>query len=416
MYIPRAIEETVLHTSQTFPVVLVTGPRQVGKTTLLRKLGANRNYVSLDDAEARLFAKTSPALFLQRHQPPIIIDEIQYAPEILPYIKMHVDSSHTKGDIWLTGSQIFHTMKHVSESLAGRVGILHLLGLSNSEIQQVPSVPFSTDPSALMQRIQNVPPMSLLQVYDRIYKGASPALHVDSSINLETFYSSYISTYIQRDIRDLSQIADETDFYKFMTVVAARTARPVNYSELARDTGISVPTAKRWLSILVSSYTVALVQPYSNNVLKRVVKAPIMHFLDTGLCAHLLGWGNAEILERGAMAGPFFESWVFSEIYKSFLNAGKRPPIYYYRDKDKKEIDLMLMQNGTLYPIEIKKQAQPSKDAIKHFTALKPATEPERYGGLASQTIQIGQGAVICMVGDLLPITKTNWAVPAWLV
>lgn len=417
MYIKRAIEDSIIKISKSFPVLLVTGPRQVGKTTLLQQLAEpNRAYVTLDDPDVRFLAKSDPALFMQRYAPPVTIDEIQYAPEILPYIKMSVDRSGNKGDFWLTGSQMFHVMKNVSESLAGRVGIVNLLGLSSSEINGAPSEPFTTSSEWLMARARTASKMNLSEIYERIFRGGMPVLYADNEINMETFYSSYINTYLQRDIKDLTQVADEMSFYNFMVAVAARTAKPIIYDELAKDVGISAPTAKKWLSILVSSHIVAIVQPYHNNVLKRIVKTPLLHFLDTGLCAYLLKWGNAEILERGAMAGSFFESWVFSEIYKSYLNAAKEPPIFYYRDKDKKEIDLLLMQDGTLYPVEIKKSASPGKGAIKHFKVLNPVTEPERFGSLDQYKMEIGTGAVVCMANDLLPIDPKNWYVPAWLI
>ncbi|SMC63428.1 ATP-binding protein [Papillibacter cinnamivorans] len=417
MYIKRAIENSIIKISDTFSVLLLTGPRQVGKTTLLQHLAEpDRTYITLDDPDVRFLAKNDPALFMQRYTPPVIIDEIQYAPEILPYIKMSVDRSKDRGDFWLTGSQMFHMMKNVSESLAGRVGIVNLLGLSGSEIDRIPSEPFTTTPERLMARAKTARKMSLADIYERIFRGGMPALYTGDEINLETFYSSYMNTYLQRDIKDLTQVADEMSFYNFMVAVAARTAKPIIYDELAKDAGISAPTAKKWLSILVSSRIVALVQPYHNNVLKRIVKTPLLHFLDTGLCAYLLKWGNAEILERGAMAGSFFESWVFSEIYKSYLNAGKEPPIFYYRDKDKKEIDLLLHYDGALYPIEIKKSASPGSEAIKHFKVLNPVTEPERFGELEQYKLDIGTGAVVCMATDLLPIDKRNWYVPAWLL
>ena len=417
MYISRAIENKIIQASQSFPVILVTGPRQVGKTTLLRQLGdENRNYVTLDDIDARQIAKNDPAMFLQRYSPPVTIDEIQYAPEILPYIKMSVDQSHKKGEFWLTGSQFFHTMKNVSESLAGRVAIMNLLGLSSSEINGTRSEPFTTSAERLKARLATTPAMRLNEIYERIFRGSSPALYADPQIELDTFYNSYIATYLQRDIRDLSQVADETAFYNFMICVAARTARPVIYDEIAKDAGISAPTAKKWLSLLVSLQIVALVQPYHNNALKRVVKTPIMHFLDTGLCAYLLKWGSAEVLERGVMSGAFFESWVFSEIYKSYLNDAKQPPIFYYRDKDKKEIDLLLFRDGTLFPIEIKKSASPGTDAVRHFKVLLPVTEPVGEDALSQYKLEIGDGAVICMANDLLPADRKNWYVPAWLI
>ena len=416
MYITRAAEDVVRQISKQFGVLLMTGPRQVGKTTLLQRLAEkDRTYVTLDDPDARLLAKNDPGLFMQRYLPPMIIDEIQYAPEILPYIKMSIDSSQRKGEFWLTGSQVFQTMNNVSESLAGRVGIIELLGLSNSEINGTLSEPFLPTPEKLMARISNVKTMNLTQTYHRILKGSMPAVYAND-IDLETYYKSYTNTYLQRDIKNLTQVADEMAFFNFMTVVAARTAKPVVYEEIAKDAGISAPTAKKWLSILVSSGIIALVQPYYNNILKRVTKMPLLHFLDTGLCAYLLKWGNAETLERGAMSGPFFESYVFSEIYKSWLNAGRVPPVYYYRDKDQKEIDLLLLQDGTLYSIESKKSASPGKDAVKHFRVLEPLTEPEKFGEPAQLKMKIGAGAVICMANDLLPIDKINWIVPAWMI
>jgi len=211
-------------------------------------------------------------------------------------------------------------------------------------------------------------------------------------------------------------VADELSFFNFMTIVAARTARSVVYDEIAKDAGISPPTAKKWLSILVSSGVAVLVQPYHNNALKRTVKMPLLHMLDTGLCAYLLKWSSAETLETGAMSGAFFESWVFSEIYKSYLNAGKEPPLYYYRDKDRREIDLIIFEDGTLHPIEIKKSASPGTEAAKHFRVLAPVTEEDRFDGLAQYKTEIGPGAVICMANDLLPLDQKNWFVPAWMV
>ena len=422
-YIKRAAEDTIARISEMFPVLLVTGPRQVGKTTLLQKLaemqkskGLMRKYVTLDDPDVRYLAKRDPALFLQRYSPPVLIDEIQYATELLPYIKMSVDRSKKKGDFWITGSQVFRLMNNVSESLAGRVGIVNLLGLSDAEIYQEPSEPFQTDPTSLMNRLLVRTPHGLNEIYTRIFKGSMPELYADGSVDWETYYRSYVDTYLQRDIRDLTQVADEMQFYNFMTIVAAHTSKPVVYEELATMAGVSSPTAKKWLSILVSSHIIALVQPYHNNALKRVVKMPLLHFLDTGLAAYLLKWGNPEALEKGAMSGAFFESYVFSEIYKSYLNAGKEPPIFYYRDRDQKEIDLLIYQNGVLSPIEIKKAASPGKTAIKNFDVLKPVTQAGAFDGLESLKVEIGMGSVVCMANDLLPINEKNWYVPVWLI
>lgn len=417
MYIKRAIEETIMNISNMFPVLLVIGPRQVGKTTLLQKLSEkNRKYVTLDDPDARYLAKRDPALFMQRYEPPVFIDEIQYATELLPYIKMHADAAKRKGDIWLTGSQVFQLMKNASESLAGRIGIVSLLGLSDAEIYGYDSEPFTTEPARLMKRMDSVKERKLNAAYARIFKGSMPQLYAEETMDWETYYRSYVNTYLQRDIRDLAQVADEISFYNFMTVAAAHTSKPVVYEELANAADISAPTAKKWLSILVSSHIVALVQPYYNNALKRVVKMPLMHFLDTGLAAYLLKWGNPETLEKGAMSGAFFESFVFSEIYKSYLNAGKEPPVFYYRDKDQREIDLLIYQDGTLYPVEIKKAASPGKGAVKNFKALDPVQRPEKFGNIHELKVDIGTGSVICMAKDLLPLDEKNWYVPAWLI
>ena len=417
MYIKRAIEETVIKVSEMFPVMLVTGPRQVGKTTLLQKLAEEeRKYVTLDDPDVRYLAKRDPALFMQRYTPPVLIDEIQYATELLPYIKIYADTAKRKGDIWLTGSQAFRLMKDASESLAGRVGIINLLGLSDAEIYGYESAPFSTEPNCLLKRMGSIKERNLNEIYARIFKGSMPELYAAENIDWETYYRSYVDTYLQRDVRDLAQVGDEMSFYNFMTVAAAHTSKPVVYEELANAAGISAPTAKKWLSILVSSHIIALVQPYYNNVLKRVVKMPLMHFLDTGLAAYLLKWGNPEALEKGAMSGAFFESFVFSEIYKSYLNAGKEPPVFYYRDKDQKEIDLLIYQNGTLFPVEIKKAASPGKTATKNFKVLEPVKEPEKFGHINELKVDIGTGNVICMARDLLPLDEKNWYVPVWLI
>lgn len=422
-YIKRAAEDTVAGISKMFPVLLVTGPRQVGKTTLLQRLaekeksdGIERKYVTLDDPDVRQLAKSDPALFLQRYTPPVLIDEIQYATELLPYIKMSVDRSKRKGDFWITGSQVFRLMQNVSESLAGRVGIVELLGLSDAEIYGVPGEPFAMDTERLIRRMSVTKPRGLNEIYRRIFKGSMPELYADETIDWETYYRSYVDTYLQRDIRDLTQVADEMLFFNFMTIVAANISRPVVYEELANAAGISAPTAKKWLSVLVSSHIVVLVQPYHNNALKRVVKMPLLHFTDTGLAAYLLKWGNPEALEKGAMSGAFFENFVFTEIYKSYLNAGKEPPVFYYRDKDKKEIDLLLYQNGILTPIEIKKSASPGKTAVRNFRVLNPLHEAPVFEGLENLKVEVGTGGVICMTNDLMPVDEKNWYVPVWLI
>jgi predicted AAA+ superfamily ATPase len=404
-YVKRAAETKVIELSKHFPIVLITGPRQVGKTTMLKVLAEEkRNYISLDDPIARNLAISDPALFLQRYNPPVIIDEIQYVPQILPYIKMYVDEHKANGNFWLTGSQMFHTMKGVSESLAGRMGILNMPGLSYSEIISSKTIPFTTSSiDNLMEKNNNRKKLSLREIYYLILKGGMPALYNDEQ-SLEDFFASYMNTYLQRDIKDLTQVGNEMSFLKFVTSAAARTGQLLNLSDMSRDAEITVTTARNWLSILVSSGIVYLLEPYYNNALKRLVKTPKLYFLDTGLCAYLTRWLTSEALEAGAMAGEFFETWVVSEIIKSYYNAGKRPPLYYYRDKDQVEIDLIIIENGALYPIEIKKSANPGTQAAKNFKALEKTGQPT------------GTGGVICMYPDLLPIDKNNWYIPAWLI
>lgn len=420
MYYERAIEPTIRKINETFPVLIVTGPRQVGKTTLLTKMAEKgRKFVSLDNPTIRAFAKNDPELFIQRYAPPVLIDEVQYAPELFDYIKIYVDQEKRCGDFWLTGSQTFRMMKHVTESLAGRAGIVQMLGLSNNEIRGMSSSPFRVDIPELMQRMTQIAPMTLSETYTRIFRGSMPRLYENPDVDRTQYYESYLETYISRDIKDLSQVADETAFFNFMGVVAARTATNVNYETLANEVGVSAPTAKHWLSVLVSSGLVALIQPYSNNALKRVIKAPRMYFLDTGLCAHLTKWSGSDTLEAGAMSGEFFETWVVSEIYKSYLNAGQKPPLYFYRDSNKKEIDVIIYQDGTVTPIEIKKNSAP-KNAVKNFSVLAPIerdpAEDDVFSGTAHLKVNIGTGAVICMSADLIPVDKKNWYVPAWLI
>lgn len=420
MYYERTIEPVIRKIDETFPVLIVTGPRQVGKTTLLTKMAKKeRKIVSLDNPTIRAFAKNDPELFIQRYSPPVLIDEVQYAPELFDYIKIYADREKRCGDFWLTGSQTFRMMKHVTESLAGRAGIVQMLGLSNNEIRGIHFPPFQVDIPELMGRMAQAAPMTLSEIYTRIFRGSMPRLYENQDVDWAQYYESYLETYISRDIKDLSQVADEIAFLNFMSVVAARTATNVNYETLANEVGISAPTAKHWLSILVSSGIVALIQPYSNNALKRVIKAPRMYFLDTGLCAHLTKWSSPDTLEAGAMSGEFFETWVVSEIYKSYLNAGRKPPLYFYRDSNKKEIDVIIYQDGTVTPIEIKKSSAP-KNAVKNFSVLAPIehepAEEDIFSGAAHLKVNIGTGAVICMPSDLMPVDKKNWYVPAWVV
>ena len=401
MYIQRTLEKEFLRESDFFPVMLIAGPRQVGKTTLLKHLAeANRTYVTLDDPMAKMLAKNDPKTFLDRFQPPVLIDEVQYAPELFPYIKMKVDSDPTPGQFWLTGSQQFQMMKGVSESLAGRVGILTLYGFSQQEMKHRECVPFRPDADFALTEEAN----HILDVFHMIWKGSYPKMFGADDSFWEAFYSSYLNSYIERDVRDLTLIKDTTVFTKFIRLVAARTGQELNYSDLSRDAELPQATIRNYLGILEASSLIYLLQPYSNNLNQRLIKRPKVYFLDTGLAAYLTGWSNAKVLEAGAMAGAFFETWCLGELLKSYAFNGKKAPFYYYRDKDKREIDLVIEQDGTLYPVEFKKSSNPTSDAVRHFFVLEQFKKP------------IGKGAVICTAGRYLPLDANHVAIPTFLI
>ncbi|MCR5261792.1 MAG: ATP-binding protein [Candidatus Gastranaerophilales bacterium] len=393
MYIQRTAEDTVNKFSKQFKVILVTGARQVGKSTLLKHCDEYRNYVSLDDLTEREMAINEPKLFLENHKAPLIIDEIQYAPQLLSYIKLAVDKSDKKGQYWLTGSQQFHMMKNVSESLAGRVGIVDLMGLSLAEISgNKNSVPFDTETKTNANRKH----YTTEEIFKIIYNGSYPALNNNEDIDRNSFYNSYLRTYIERDIRALTTVSDEMKFLTFIRVVAARTGQFLKYSEIAKEVDISEPTAKSWLSILVSSNLVYLLQPYYKNLNKRMTKMPKIYFLDTGLCSYLTGWSSPEVIQKGAMNGAFFETFVVSEILRSYLHNGQTPLMYVYRDTVQKEIDIIIEKNGKLYPVEIKLTANPNKSMVKNFNVLDNA----------------GMGAIICMKDKEMLLTDDVKVIP----
>ncbi len=408
MYVTRTLEPVIKAASTQFPVVLLTGARQVGKTSLLRHLsGKSRSFVTLDDPLTLSLAKTDPALFIQRFPPPVLIDEIQYASELLPYIKMTVDQSDQPGSFWLTGSQQFHLMRGISESLAGRVAILQLLGLSRQEMvgQGVTSVaPFLPTPDQIVERSRDRKPLGLLELYEIIWRGSLPRIALNQEIAPELFYSSYVQTYLQRDVRDLARVGDELAFLRFLRAAAARTAQLLNITDLARDADVAPNTARSWLSILQASGIVYLLEPYYSNVTQRLVKTPKLYFLDTGLVAYLTQWGAPQTLEAGAMSGAIFETWVVAELLKSYLHNGRTPPFYFYRDKEGREIDLLILQDGVAYPLEIKKTASPGREDTRHFSML------EKLG------LQVGPGGVICLAAQSLPLTATAQSIPAWAI
>lgn len=405
-YITRNLENVVNQVTKEYSVVLVTGPRQAGKTTMLKKLmeGTDRGYVTLDDLNERNIAKTDPELFLQMHKPPVLIDEVQYAPELFTYIKIHVDKNHEPGAFWLTGSQVFKLMRGVQESLAGRVAVLSLTSLSQAEICGGAMEPFTIDMEALSDRKNGRKEADVRAIFERIYKGSMPAVVSGANSNSRIFYSSYLATYIERDVKEMSDAIDSLKFLRFITAVAARCGQMLNFADIARDADINQVQVKSWLGILEALGIIFYLHPYSNNLLKRLVKTPKLYFYDTGLVCYLTKWSSAETLESGAMNGAILENYVVAEIMKTYLNCGREPYLYYYRDKDAKEIDLVLEHDGVLNPIEIKKTSNPGTELIKVFELLDKSSTPR------------SKGAVICMKPDLGAIDRNNYIVPVWII
>ena len=401
----RTLGNIIKEINDNFPVLLVTGARQAGKTTLLEMCAEEgRNYVTLDNLEDRTLAQNDPGLFVQIHKPPLIIDEVQYAPNLFSYIKIIVDRQKANGLFWLIGSQKFHLMKGITESLAGRVAIIDLLGLSQAEIdgrgEGLP--PFLPSPGWIDKAKGTIQkPGTLNEIYNRIWRGAFPKVIEATDTVRNLFYQSYIQTYIRRDVKDILSISDETLFYSFLGAVAARTGQLLNYAELARDTAIDSKTAKSWLSVLETSGLVYLLRPYHRNVTKRLVKSPKLYFLDTGLCAYLTKWPTPDSLEAGAMSGAILETYLFSEILKSYCHNGAEPYFYYYRDLDQKEVDLVIETGDSLYPVEFKKTATPSATASRHFHLL------EKLGK------KVGHGAVLCFVERDVALSENVTAIPA---
>lgn len=409
MYITRHMEKPVMELNEQYPVLLLTGPRQVGKTTMLEHLieveGKGRKKVSLDDLTLRELAKTDPKMFFQLYQPPLLIDEVQYAPELFPYIKIMVDERHQPGDFWLTGSQLFKMMEGVQESLAGRVALLHLSPLSQSEImKRPPEPPFSLELPLLSERQNGRQMLNTPEVFQRIHQGGMPALVTGTYSNASIFYSSYIDTYMERDVRRLSNDIDSLKFLRFLRSVAARTSQQVNYKGIADDAEIDQTTAKNWLHVLEALGIIFLLEPYSNNVLKRTVSTPKLYFYDSGIVCYLTRWSSPETAMEGAMSGALLENYTVAEIIKTYQNAGQEPFLYYYRDKDAREIDLILERDGKLFPIEIKKMASPPKKLTKVFDLIDESP------------LQRGTGAILCMADQLGAFDQNNLIVPISLI
>lgn len=414
-YRTRSIENSLNSFIGNFPVIMITGPRQVGKTTLLNHLVATSkekiNYISLDNLLARNQAIEDPELFLRTYETPLIIDEFQYAPELLSYIKMKVDSARQNemfGDgkkvgtlYYLTGSQVFQTMKNVSESLAGRIGILDLYGFSVRELESLEEPLFIPD-IELLKKKEKVTMKSTQEIFRKIINGSYPEVNNSEGKNREQFYETYIRTYLERDVRQLINIKDESKFIKFISSVAARTAQEYNAFDIANDVGIDSKTVDDWMSILKNTNLIYMLSAYSNNNVQKAIKRPKIYFMDTGLACYLTGYINSQTLERSAYNGAIFETFIVSEIIKSYTNNGKDPRtrLYYYRDANQKEIDLLIFYDNKVYPIEIKKSANPGKEAIKNFEVVK------KFGATK------GNGIVLCMMENIMAIDENNYYVP----
>ena len=404
MYIERHLEQQILEASRYYPVVMVCGQRQVGKSTMLHHIkGPERRYVTLDDGNARRLASNDPALFFETYGYPLLIDEFQRVPSILLEMKKIVDQKALDGEdcngmFWLTGSQKFQMMQGVSESLAGRVAIFDMASLSAAEIEGRPAALFHPDLDSLRERLKYSRHKDVHQIYEDIFRGGMPKLR-STDLDRDRFYMDYINTYIERDIKDLAQVGKLNEFYDFLVFMAARTGQELKYDEIAGAIGVSAPTAKSWVTILERSGVIFILRPYSSNLTKRLVKTPKVYFMDTGLAAYLCRWPSAETLERGAMDGAFLETYVVTEIVKSYFNAGKPVDLFYYRDIDKKEIDLLIAEGEKLYPIEIKKGKEPAKPD-KNFGVLrqfKKTVEP---------------GIILCMSDELVPYNRESWYCP----
>ena len=407
-YISRHLENRILEISKSYAAIMLTGPRQSGKTTMLRRLAekenAGRGYVTLDDLNERDMAKNDPKMFLQLHKPPVLIDEVQYAPELFTYIKIYIDEHHNPGDFWMTGSQIFRLMRGVQESLAGRVALLHMSPLSQREIMGVSCVPFDTDFDRLLAEKEQLPAVTAPELFERLWLGSMPGIVSGQYPDRNVFYSSYLSTYVERDVRDLSGSVDALKFTRFITAVAARASQLLNYNALAEDADIDIQTAKAWVNILETLGIIFLLHPYSNNVLKRTIKTPKVYFYDTGLVCYLTRWSSPEVAESGAMSGALLENYTVSEIMKSYRNAGREPYLYFYRDRDAKEIDVILEGDGKLCPLEIKKTATPDKRLTRVFGVIDKAP------------LQRGTGAVLCMADRFSAFDRENLIVPIWMI
>ena len=400
MYLHRAIEKTILKAEHQTKAILITGARQVGKSTTIKELYPDYTYITLDDENYADLARNDTALFFRDMKYPVIIDEAQYAPELFRAIKRIADADNAKGRFFLTGSQSYELVSSASESLAGRISIVEMSGLSARELFHVDfNDPFIPKASYIQERSKCIETYS--DIWSVIHRGSMPEL-LDANRDWEWFYRDYVRTYLERDVRRIINIKDEIKFRNFLTCLAARSGGLLVYQELAGEVGIDIKTAQSWVSVIAASGLVRIVHTYQNNIIKRAIKTPKIFFMDTGLLCYLTGWSNPDVLRNGAMSGNIFETFVVSEILKSYSNSGSGTDnIYYYRDKDKREIDLLIEVDNTIHPVEIKKSGTINKDWIKSFSVL------EKIPGK-----QVGHGAVICLAENRLPINDNVDALP----
>lgn len=399
----QALLQTLI---QQFPAILLTGPRQVGKSTLLQQFESDYEYITFDDPMLLNQAKNDPTLFMLNHNGKLILDEVQYVPELFSSLKLEIDQQKTNGLFLLSGSQAFELMQNVTESLAGRIAVLKLQGFSLREIQRLNfNLSFVPNLDYINQREKH--PHNVENLWKIIHQGYMPRLY-EQETNWEIYYASYVSTYIERDVRSLTNVSSISDFTRFMVAIAARSGELLNYSNVAQEVGVSVDTVKRWTTILETSGIIYLLKPYHNNHLKRAIKTPKVYMLDTGLMARLTKWLTPETIQQGAKSGQFLETFVVSEIIKSFYNNGVEPPIYFYRDTNQKEIDLLIEYDRTLYPIEIKSTASPDKKMAKAFGILRD--------NLPTDEIKVGNGTIISQYPKKMWLSEDLIALPVGFV
>lgn len=400
MYIRREIESTIDAMLTQGKVVLVTGARQVGKTTVLKEhLGDTFSYVSMENPRDYLLAKQDAVLFFDSHDLPLIIDEVQRVPELFSPVKWIVDQSDQRGRIVLTGSQTYHLMKGVSESLAGRIRILEMPSLSLRELIGAADNPHPYVPA----QIAKPKHVEDLDTWSIIHRGSMPELQ-DNSVDWDSFYSDYVSSYLERDVRDLINVKDEAKFYSFMVACAARSGQLFNATDIGNAIDVDHKTVKAWLSVLQASNIVRVIQPFWSNVDKRLTKTPKIFFMDTGLVCHLTRWTTPDQLRNGAVAGHVFETFVVSEVLKSYMNAGANlRDVWFYRDAKKREIDLVIQEGHVLHPVEVKTAATVGGDAVKNFGCLEGLSDYE-----------VGFGHVVCQTDEPYFVTRDVQAVPVW--